>query len=605
MAQVKSGFLSSPTFSHSSVSCLVIQLSGMADNLQSLMALRAAKQNYPDLKIAYLCGKKCSAAAQRVPWIDELFILPTEELLQPFFEGKKLAPELLADFAKWMSPMTGKGWDFVVNWTFSESSSFLTALFPARVKLGFSRRREKELSFFAADGWSHYMQAVIQTHSRQNIHVTDILTTQILTAFQIHLGPPVAEPLAFFPKNFFTLNVTTHQIYAMMADVKLKWLFIHIPSEQKNPSGFQWLYQNQPLADLIANCLQLHPHMGIFLVSDVQKSVLVHKVVDQFTRNKALNAASSGVPLRVVGVNAPSFDLLAGLVSRSQLVVGGDPTIVQLASILGTRTVFLANRPSDFEHFGPYGNNHFLIAASREPVMAFESAILADFLISIFDTFEHPRWSFEGYHLFRSQVRGSKEGGGVCYQNCTDPMLSAEQWGSLVVGVLARFWYCGWTPKPDQELRREAIGPELLSFTWQAKAGVQTLRKICQSACQITQEIERQAGASPSQKAPKKAAALQSNTRLTELSQQLQEVDQLMLRVVTAQPILRPFYEMTRVLMHHLESDHLASMGKEATEAYVQIQEGLDVFEEWIDFTLKLARPVVLKSGCDGNEVFL
>src|SRR4051812_8204494 len=136
------------------IRCLVIQLARIGDTLQSLMALRAAKQLYPELEIHFIAREKFAVAAKRVPWIQNVITLPTDKLLSPMLSGEKNETEALADLARWLSPLVGQPWDFVVNWSYSDASSYLTALLPGRVKLGFTRRLDT--SFTCADGWSHY-----------------------------------------------------------------------------------------------------------------------------------------------------------------------------------------------------------------------------------------------------------------------------------------------------------------------------------------------------------------------------------------------------------------------------------------------------------------
>ena len=40
--------------------------------------------------------------------------------------------------------------------------------------------------------------------------------------------------------------------------------------------------------------------------------------------------------------------------------------------------------------------------------------------------------------------------------------LSINDWTSMVMGHIARSWYCGWVPTLGQELNRHSITPELV-----------------------------------------------------------------------------------------------------------------------------------------------
>ena len=69
--------------------CLVIQLARTGDTIQSLMALRAAKQLYPQLEIHFLVRERFSNAAKRISWLSSVITLPTDALLGPFLAGTK------------------------------------------------------------------------------------------------------------------------------------------------------------------------------------------------------------------------------------------------------------------------------------------------------------------------------------------------------------------------------------------------------------------------------------------------------------------------------------------------------------------------------------
>src|SRR5687768_2370818 len=138
---------------------IVIQLARLGDTLQTLMALRAAKQLYPELEIHLVVRENFSAAVKRVPWIEKVIALPTNEILGPIVAGIKNEDQSLPFLAQWTRSVVDTKWDFLVNWSFSEPSSYLAALIPAVVKLGYVRG--KDLSLTCQDDWSTYVQGVV------------------------------------------------------------------------------------------------------------------------------------------------------------------------------------------------------------------------------------------------------------------------------------------------------------------------------------------------------------------------------------------------------------------------------------------------------------
>ncbi|MGZ6333355.1 MAG: glycosyltransferase family 9 protein, partial [Bdellovibrionota bacterium] len=87
--------MSSTANSRPPIRCLVIQLARLGDTIQSLMALRAAQQLYPEMEIHFVAREKFAHAAKRVPWIKNVITLPTESLLTPVLNGEKTETQAL------------------------------------------------------------------------------------------------------------------------------------------------------------------------------------------------------------------------------------------------------------------------------------------------------------------------------------------------------------------------------------------------------------------------------------------------------------------------------------------------------------------------------
>jgi ADP-heptose:LPS heptosyltransferase len=244
--------------------CLVVHLGKLGNTIQSLMALRAAKQLYPELEITLITQARHSAAALRVPWIHRVITLPTEAIVAPVVTGEKTEQEGMTQLARWLSPQIDHAWDFVINWSFSESSSWLTALLPARVKLGYSRRKDGTL--IVLDGWSQYIQGVIQNDVRQNIHLTDVLTTQLLTALQIHVGDPTGEPDATVTsKAFFQLDPELES-EAIRKEPTRKWIGI-----QLGAGATQLAWPAEHWVALCRKILSHHPECSVVLLGNEEE----------------------------------------------------------------------------------------------------------------------------------------------------------------------------------------------------------------------------------------------------------------------------------------------------------------------------------------------
>lgn len=589
---------------------LVIQLARLGDTLQSLMALRAAQQLYPQLEITFLARDRFADATKRVPWLHEVITLPTEALLSPILTRHQSEAQGIRDIAKWVRPLVQSTWDFVINWSYSESSSYLTGLLPARVKLGYSRRSDGTLS--SADGWSHYIQAIVQGSIHQNIHLTDILTTQLLTALQIHVGDPVdAGNSPVTSKAFFALEMGERDFGRSWRDLSRKWIGLQLGAghETKTWSPESWAR----LATLI---LRNHPECNLVLLGGPGESGKAEAFYAELRRNRI---STSGI-LSLVGQT--DFDLWASVIGRCQWIVAGDTAASHLASVLGTRVLNLSLGPVRLEETGPYGNGHYVVTSSRkcdgclnesrtlsshrcredvtpESVYQVWSYATSEWIRRGAQTLtEHfassglSQWESRlgSINVLRSRIRGTEEGGGVVYEHILPRSLTIEAWSAQVLGHIARAWYCGWTPPIAQEITRPMIGPQLIQSLRRLSESSQVLQKVCDEAQRSAQELHLKSNRLRSEKIMK----LKDRQEIQELGKKLTDLDSLMDRLSSADPALKPFSQMAKVLMHNLKGTQLSELGKESAESYRQLGKGVSILQEWIKTTLELARPVAL-----------
>jgi ADP-heptose:LPS heptosyltransferase len=581
------------------IRCLIVQLARLGDTLQTLMALRAAKQLYPQLEFTLVVRDSFSAAAHRVPWVHEVHELPTGALIGDVVSGKTSEQDAIPALARWISPLVSKPWDFAINWTYSEASSWLTGLLPAKVKLGFSRRKDQTLS--ASDGWTHYMQGVVQGQLPQNIHLTDILTTQFLTALQIHIGDPEADAgNTSVSRGFFDFSQESFKFGHPQLQSKIwrdparKWIAFQIgaghPSKTLSP---------QKWADLIRNFREKRPELNLLILGGRGETA-------QQAEIKSL-LSSAEVSLSGVAFLAgeSDFENWASLIERSQWLLSGDTAAIHLASIVGTRVLNLSLGNVRYMETGPYGNGH-VVARWNSPD-SFSAGLLFDaweYISSDFraqksltlslhlETEGHSPSQIESLQLYKSRIRDADSGGGVCYEPLLHEKLSFDEWQSQVAGYIARSWYCGWTPPIGHELNRNQVKADLLREVRQLAEPIDVLIKICEESKRTALSLQRKVGALRSQK----IMGLESRAALQEQAGKLMELEKLIERLVFAQPALGMFYRLAKVSMHNLSGEDIAELGKQTASVYHRLSQGAQFYKDWVSHLLTLSKPRIVEN---------
>lgn len=574
------------------VRILVIQLGHLGDTLQSMMALRAAKQLYPQLEITFVARQSFASAAKKVPWINSVVELPIRSLVET-----SLAPEGEAEsmrqIARWVIPLVQERWDIVFNWTYSEASSYLAALVPAKVRFGYSRSPDMQLR--CIDGWSQYIQGVVQSGAPQNIHLTDILTTQILTALQIHAGDPAAEQSPDVPKSFFTLQFAPQTYRGQSLDHSSQWIAIQFGTDSlaDETSAKTW-------AQFAKALLQENRSYKIVLLGDEDQSPAYREFVAEFGSPELLEA-------RVLSmVGQANFDLWASVIGQCSWLCSGDSAAIHLASILGTRVLHVAAAESRWWETGPYGNGHYVMTPTDKaldskmiyqiwsyanlPKIATQTMTLDRYLKSAASIDETQKDFEPAMRVFRSRIRSTDEGGGVQYEPITEHRQTEQEWLSLAVGHIARSWYCGWTPKLGRELSRVTLSPALLQSLRKLEESASVMVRIIRESRTTSTALAFKSGRLKSDR----VMSVQRRDDLQELAKKLVELESLADRLIQAEPLLACFTNLSKVLMHNLDGDNLGVIAKQSASAYRQLEEGLGILGEWVQYTLRLAKPVPL-----------
>ncbi|MFN7684606.1 MAG: glycosyltransferase family 9 protein [Oligoflexia bacterium] len=570
------------------IRCVVVQLGRGSDLLESLLALRAAQQLYPLLELTLVCREEFAELPQQAEWLKEVVALPTQDWVSSVTQGTSSVQEAMGPAARAISPLIGnktndESWDLLVNWSYSEASSYLAALLPAKLKLGYSRRSQS-LDFSSGDAWSQYIHGAVQGALNPGLHLTDMLTTQLLTALQIQQGDPAdVGNQSATGRNFFSRSVAGDPIL----DPSRVWIGIQADSFYKAP---EW-------ASLIKNTLERHPEVHVAILGDEKRKALAREIVQTCT-HEGLD------PRRMVNLAGETdAELWIDVVSQCRWMIACSPLPAQLASLLGTRVLQLSHRKNPSSIQAAYGNQHLLLSTTDDSVPLAPEAVYAAWSFGHYERIHHKGWNFERHleqlgftslmewtELRRSRIRPGEEGGGVVYDSVFSRPMETHEWLALVHAQIARQWYCGWTAQVGSELNRQTIGPRLLQDLRALSDSSEVLLRVLSEAVRTSEQFQAKGSGLKSEK----LMSVSDRQELEKLGRKLLELQKLIERLAAADTHLSLFSAMLTVMLHNLQGEQIAEISKETLLSFKQLEQGAELLRMWIKHTLKMARPAAV-----------
>lgn len=548
------------------IKCLIIHTGAPANLFRNLMALRAVKQLYPQLELHLLVSEKSFDLAARVSWIKTVYPFAERSIKEAAESKTNSRPQMIQELASWLRPLVQAEWSFLVNWSFSSSSSYLSTLIPAEVKLGLIRRDHSGIH--CADDWSLYVSSVVHLEVSQNIHLTDILTTQFLTALQIHVGDPTERTdSSVTSKNFFRINDQFLSNLWNYKNAQRRWITIYACKDPLNIDV--WL-------SVATKILKSNPEINIFWIGTPEQN------------QKLVNAKIDDQRVSIID-SSETFDLIAACIARSQWVLSSNPYAYHLASLLGTRVLALFRKYSALTSSGPYGNGHYCMILGDQPEKDLAEKILKAW------TFAQNEWSSNrldpGQAVYRSRIRSSVEGGGVIYEAFGNEGLTISKWNALVAGQIARAWFCGWIAPVGQDLKRNQLSPSLLSELRVVQAAVPDLVRNIERAIAYASLIRENCRRLKSDKVMK----LSDRKEVEQLGLNIQDIEQQMIALGSTHPSFQIFANMLRVMMHNIPGKSLLEVSQGTIEIYKRMAEGVQLLTRWLNHSLSLARPMSLR----------
>ena len=548
-------------------SILIVQLGEIDEVFRSLMAIKAVKHLYPKLSVTFIVRKETALPATRVSFIDRVIELPRVHV------------------ARWIGDVIDQRYDILANWTYAQvharKAAIVSTLIPAIVKVGDYLR--EDLTQGSYDAWSMYREAWLRDENiEQDIHFIDLITTQLLTLLQIHVGDPVqdAGTTPVTSKLFFNNESTVPALPERFKERSkaFKWIAMHCSSLSERAD--EW-------ADMV---LRRHPDHAIVVLG------------------KSSEMISLANHPRVIFLNDElHFDSLVSVLAQCSWLFSGKHAVLDLASLLGVR-VFYSPTPSAREfslkwsETGPYGNGHIVMASKSEwrPELAYaawsyyQGEWFHQHSITVVGHFDNlgVRSGLEEIQIFKSRIRPPLEGGGVRFERVTGKFQEFESWMYQLRGQMARAWFCGWIPSVDDEVARLSLSPELVKRIRGVHESILLFEKLATQGRSLALDLCH----ASSQIRAGYLMSVDEREKIEDYGKRILEVEELMARVTQVEPELHCLLKWYQQLMHNLQGLTLAEMAKETVQGFDLVAEGIDLLMLYTKKTLEIAKPKAIKS---------
>jgi heptosyltransferase-3 len=311
---------------------LILELARLGDIFQTWPALRGLRRLYPEAQIEVLSRGRYEAALQGLEVINKIRLLPTRDLMEPLVEPQMDVKQAHARISAFVAELKSEKFDWILNFTFSPFSSYLThAISHPHTKVsGYTRTSDGFLSI--PDDMSAYFYAQAGVQRPNRFHLADIFATLA--------GVDLTDEDWRPPQGL-----------SKAADAPEVLLHVGASENKKQISPVKW-------ATIINQLKKLNPvHIG--LIGAANETSIADQIMSSIPAENVTN---------YVGRTQLSdvFSLIAG----ARLVVGADSAPMHMASLTGTPCVNLSLSTVNFWETGPRAAGSIVLRGQDETDLA-------------------------------------------------------------------------------------------------------------------------------------------------------------------------------------------------------------------------------------------
>ena len=325
-------------------SILVIQMTKMGDFLQTTPLLAALKERHPSAELGVLVPPLLVDVAKACPAVDTIRTLDLNHLHHVALNPKLTLAQKLAATHRRLEDLTTETWDLVLNINYSEITSLIAEIIPAKQRRGYHFGRQRQ--HMLREEWTNFIFQHMTDRRLIRFNLVDILTNYVQ-----------AE------------SNRAHKPAFEFSDQDRAWAEDRL-AEYSGPKKL-WGLQVGAKNELRRWPVERFAELAATVINDFRVNLMLtgtadeRPLIEQFLgllKEKGIN--TRGRILDLAGET--SLGQLAACLARIERLVTGDTGTMHLATAVGTPVLALFMGPAHCHETGPYGEGHVVIQAKSD-----------------------------------------------------------------------------------------------------------------------------------------------------------------------------------------------------------------------------------------------
>lgn len=310
---------------------LIIQLARLGDIYMTWPAIRGLRRAYPNAEIHFLTRPRFDGAVAGLHEINHHWSLPVSHILSPLVQDQAQISTSMQRLDETVSALQAEKFDWIINFTFSPVSSYLTHLLSrdeARVT-GYSRHQDGTLCL--PDEVSTYFYAQVGTEKANRVHIADIFASMLEIQY---IESDWAAP----------------QVESFHTPLPERYLVLHVGASERHKSlgAKSWIVALNEVA-------KKHKTLSIVLVGAADEAELASEIQKNVKEVHFVNL-----------VGKTKIDDLFPILQDSELLIGCDSAPIHVASLTDTPTLNISLGQVNYWETGPKATLSFIYRAESE-----------------------------------------------------------------------------------------------------------------------------------------------------------------------------------------------------------------------------------------------